>query len=188
MNCDTYLSMLATLPVDELRYGDAAAHAANCRDCDRVTRVVAERERNMMLAYNEVHAPIAAGSIAARALEISRRRRIASFYRVGLSIAMVATVFFLIMVRRIVPATGTRVTEVFRLQCLSPDQALEILRPVKSPSVSVSAGPNTSLGVIRVAAPPEEMERLRALLDRYDTPAQSQCGVQITVPKEMKVP
>ena len=47
MNCDTYLSMLETLPVEELAYGGAREHAANCRDCDRVTRVVAERERNM---------------------------------------------------------------------------------------------------------------------------------------------
>lgn len=190
MNCDTYLSMLATLPVDELRYGDARAHAANCRDCDRVTRVVAERERNMILAFDEIHAPIAAGPIVERALEISRRRRVASYYRIGLSVATVATILFWITVRRAVPARSADVSETFRLQCLSPDQALEILRPMKimSPSVSVSAPANTGLGVIRVAASPADMERVRALLDRYDTPAQSQCGVQVTVPKAIQVP
>ena len=50
MNCDTYLAMLETLPVEELAYGSAHDHAAGCRECDRITRVVAERERNMRMA------------------------------------------------------------------------------------------------------------------------------------------
>ena len=56
----------------------------------------------------------------------------------------------MIMSRRIAPAR-CRVSETFRLQCLSPDQAIEVLRPVISPAVSLSARDN-SLGIIRVAA------------------------------------
>src|SRR4029077_2258109 len=85
MNCDTYLSMLETLPVEELAYGSAREHAANCRDCDRVTQVVAERERNLAMAFGGLYPSVQAGSITARALELSRRRRIALYYRIGLS-------------------------------------------------------------------------------------------------------
>ena len=109
MNCDTYLSMLETLPVEELAYGDARLHAATCRDCDRVTRVVAERERNMLMAYGELYLPGPVDAVAARARELSRRRRAAFFYRVGLGLATVATVLFLLMSRRVVPAPTARV-------------------------------------------------------------------------------
>ena len=188
MNCDTYLSMLATLPMEELAYGDARMHAATCRDCDRVTRVVAERERSIIAAYGELYPSVQAGPIAARAMEISRRWTIALFYRIGLGVAMAATIFFLIMSRRPTPAPSARVTETFRLQCLSPDQALEVLRPIRSPDASMSARTNSPLGLITIAASPAEMERLRSVLNRYDTPTQSQCGVQLTVPKVIQVP
>ena len=119
MNCETYLSMLETLPVDELAYGDARVHAATCRDCDRVTRVVAERERNMLMAFGEVLSTRSGGPLAARARVLSRRRRIALYYRIGLGVATVATVLFLIMSRRTSPCHCT-VSETFHLQCLSP--------------------------------------------------------------------
>jgi hypothetical protein len=188
MNCDTYLSMLATLPVEELAYGDARGHAATCRDCDRVTRVVAERERNMLMAFGEIYPPAHAGPIAIRALEISRRRRIAHYYRIGLGIATVAVILFMIVSRRIVPTPIAHVRETFRLQCLSPAQALEVLRVTIPPSVGVSIFPDSPLGIIRVEASPAEMARVRSTLDRYDTPAESQCGVQLVVPKVIKVP
>jgi type II secretory pathway component GspD/PulD (secretin) len=185
MNCDTYLSMLATLPVDELGYGDARAHAADCRDCDRVTRVVAERERNMILAFDEVRARATAGSIATRALVMSRRRRIAFYYRVGLSIATAATLLFFIVSRR---TAAARLNETFRLQCLSSDQAAEVLRPMMSPDVSLLIPPNSTIGIIRVGASPAEMAQVRSLLERYDSPAQSQCGLQLAVPKAIQLP
>ena len=185
MNCETYLSMLATLPIDELTHGDARAHVATCRDCDRVSRVVAERERNMLMAFGELYPPMPADPIATRAVEISRRRRIMSFSRTGLGVIAVVGLFSMVAVRRVVPPVAT-VKETFRLQCLSPEQAAEIVRPV-SDDASIYVGPSP-LGVIRVTAPRATINRMRTLIDRYDTPAMSQCGVQLTVPKEIKVP
>ena len=164
MTCDTYLSMLATLPIKDLAYGDAREHAANCRDCDRVTRVVAERERTMLMAFDELYPPVPAGPIAARALVMSRRRRIALYYRIGLGVATVASFLFVIMARRVVPQRA--MIETFRLQCLSPDQAIEVLRPIISPAVTVSAPGNSPVATLRVGASPEEIERVRAVLAR----------------------
>ncbi|HTE47343.1 MAG TPA: hypothetical protein VK636_18980 [Gemmatimonadaceae bacterium] len=188
MTCDTYLSMLATLPVEELAYDDARRHAANCADCDRVTRVVVERERNMLMAFGELYPPVPAGPIAARAIVLSRRRRVALYYRIGLGIAAAASILFLIASRQKIVAPTGRVSETFRLQCLSPGQAAEVLRPVRSPNVSVSIREKSPLGIITVAGSPVEMKHVRAVLERYDTPSESECGVQLSVPAVIKVP
>jgi len=180
MNCDDYLSMLATLPVEELAYGDARAHVATCRDCDRVTRVVTERERNMMMAYGELYPPMSAAPITARVLEIARRRRIAFYYRVALGVAAVVTIFAFIAMRRLTPAVAAR--ETFALRCLSPDQAIEMLRPAVGERVSISTRRNSPVGVIDVSAPPGELQRVRFLLDRYDNASVSECRIQIRIP------
>ena len=189
MNCDTYLSMLETLPVEELAYGDAREHAANCRDCDRVTRVVTERERNMLMAFGELHPPCRQDQIAARALVLSRRRTIALYYRIALGVATAATILFMIMSRRTVaPAPTASVSETFRLQCLSPEQALEILRPYDRRASACRRGPTHRWVSSESSRPRRRWSECDAVLDRYDTPAESQCGVQLTVPKAAKVP
>jgi hypothetical protein len=183
MTCDDYLSMLATLPVGELAYGDARAHAAVCRDCDRVTRVVAERERNMMLAFGELYPPMPSQPIAAHALEMSRRRRIASYYRVGLGIAAAMSIFGFVAVRRLTPSAAVA-GEVFPLRCLSTDQAIEMLRPALSDRARISSRGNSPAGMIEVFAPPQELQRVRSLLDSYDDAAASaaQCRIQVIMP------
>lgn len=189
MTCDDYLSMLSTLPVEELAYGDARAHAATCRDCDRVTRVVAERERNMMMAFGELYPPMSAEPIAMRAAEISRRRRIAFFYRIGLGVAAAVSIFGFVAVRRLTPTAIAGARETFPLRCLSPDQAIEMLRPTLSPRVSVSTRGGSPVGIIDVVGSPEDLQRVRSLLDSYDNASASQCGVRVVVPEvRVKVP
>jgi hypothetical protein len=174
MTCDTYLSMLETLPVSELAFGDAADHAASCRDCDRVTRVVAERERNMLLAYGTISPPVPTGLVAAHALELSRRRRIAFYYRFALVIAAVVSVLGFLMVGRVRPTMARVGTSFIGLQCLSGEQALDILRPSVSPEVAISARGSSS--VVRIVASRAEAARIRAILRLYDNSAMSPCG------------
>jgi hypothetical protein len=183
MNCDDYLSMLSTLPVEELGFGAARAHAATCRDCDRVTRVVAERERNMMMAFGELYPPMTVQPIAARAMEISRRRRIALYFRVGLGIAAGLAMFAFIALRRVVPTPYPGVQESFALQCHSPLQAVELVRRTLSVNPNVSGRYGSPVAVIEVAASPAEMQRVRSVLDRYDGPNAAQCAAQVTIPR-----
>lgn len=184
MNCDDYLSLLETLPVEELTRSRAGEHAASCRECGRVTRVVAERERNMMLAFGDVHSYVPAAQTAASALRTSRRRKVALYYRVGLGLAGVATVLTLFLSRALPSAPrSVLLKETFRLQCLSPDQAAEVLRPIVGLSGMISIRPASQLGIITVQTSPEMMGQVRSVLDRYDSPTVSQCAVQITVPK-----
>jgi hypothetical protein len=184
VNCDDYLSMLATLPVEDLAYGRAREHAAGCRDCDRVTRVVAERERNMLMAFDELHSSVPAAETAASALTRSRRRKVALYYEMGIGVAMVAIVLYMMMSLTVpAPPPGAQVSETFRLQCLSPEQAAEVLRSRIPATARISFRPSSPLGVIKVEALREDIATARSVLDRYDSPAESQCAVQVTVPK-----
>ena len=185
MNCDDYLAMLATLPVDELAYGRAREHAAGCRHCDRVTRVVAEREQNMLMAFGELRPSVPAAQTAATALMRSHRRKVGRYYQRGLGIAMVATVLLYVTMARMTPAPapGARVSETFQLDCLSPEQAAEVLRPRIEPTALISFRPGPALGVISVEASREEIAVARSVLERYDSPAESRCAVQTTAPK-----
>lgn len=77
--------------------------------------------------------------------------------------------------------------ETFRLQCLSPDQAAEVLRPIVGLS-GMMTRPPSQLGLITVQTSREVMQRVQSVLDRYDSPALSQCAVQIRVPKVSTMP
>ena len=184
VNCDDYLSMLATLPVDELAYGRARDHAARCRDCDRVTRVVAEREQNMRTAFDALQPSVPAAQTAATALMRARRRRVGRYYERALAIAMVATVILYWTMLRTAPAPppSARISETFQLRCLSPAQAAEVLRPRIQPTALISFRPSSPLGVISVEASREEIGMVRSVLGRHDSPAEAQCPVQMTVP------
>ncbi len=189
MNCDDYLSMLSTLPVEELAYGHAREHAATCRDCDRVTRVVAERERNMLMAFGDVHSSLPAERMAANAIRASRRRKVAIFNRIGIGVAVAGTLLTLIALRLFPTHAPTpTVAQRFRLQCLSPAQAAEIVRPTLGQTGKLWLRPDSPLGLLDVETSPETMEKVRSLLDKYDSPTQSQCGVQLTVPKVPTTP
>jgi len=174
MTCETYLSMLETLPVNELAYGDAADHAANCRDCDRVTRVVAERERNMLLAYGTISPPAPTGLLAAHALELSRRRRIASYYRFALAIAAVVAVLGFIMMGRVRPTIARAEVSFVRLQCLSGEQAVEILQRSNLQDAVSSVRADGSL--LRIVTSRAETARIRDFLRVYDNSDMSRCG------------
>jgi hypothetical protein len=182
MNCDDYLSLLETLPVDDLAQGRPREHTIGCHECERVTRLVAERERNMLIAFDDLDFPVAAAQTAATALTASRRRKVAIAYNIGLGVVTAAVVLSVIGSRMLARSPIPTVTETFRLQCLSPEQAGELLRPYMRASgriLLIRPGP---LGVIDVAAPSEVMATARSILERYDTPSRSQCAVQITVP------
>jgi hypothetical protein len=176
MNCDDYLAMLETLPVGELAYGRAREHALCCRDCDRVTRVVAERERNMLLAYGALHPSAPARQTTAGALATSGRRRVVGYYRVGLGVTAMVTVAAMALSRRVMPPAPVIVSETFQLRCLSDEQAGELLRPVMKATGRVSIRSTASRTIVRVEATPAEMSRARSVLDRYENAPQPHCG------------
>lgn len=178
MTCDDYLSMLETLPVGDLNYGEAREHVATCRDCNRVTRVVAERERNMIGAYGELYPSAAAATVAEQAIVTSRRRKVALFYRMSLAVAAVAAVLFIAISRiRPVPVPRLRMMmmdQTFMLSCLAPEDAAAMLRSTVSRSTMMTIPPYTR--ALHVVAPRPDMMRVRSLLRELDSHASGRCG------------
>src|SRR5262245_26038318 len=138
MNCNEYLSLLATLPVDELTHGPAREHSAFCQDCDRVTREVASFEQTTRRAFDDARSSLPAALIAVHTLETSRRRGIVRYFKVAAGIAMAAAVLFVVTLRVSPrPARVPVASETFRLQCLSGEQAAVLIKPVISSGSSI---------------------------------------------------
>jgi hypothetical protein len=183
MTCDDYLAMLETLPLDELTTGPAREHAARCHDCDRVTRVVVERERSMILAYGDVRSSMMPADVVHDAVAMARRSRIAGYYKAGLVVAAAATVVVMAMFRPDVHPAPPFAHEIIPLQCLSPDQAVGLLRShVRSPK-RLMARTRPPLGVIEIAGPAEVMVEAREVLAHYDDASRTKCLVEVPVPK-----
>ncbi len=189
ITCSDYLAMLETVPIQELSYGTPREHALQCRDCDRVTRVIVERERNMVHAYAMLDPASSPSLMASHAIDIARRRRIAFFYKVGLGLAAVATIALMIGTRRVAPrAVPALTSETFNLQCLSPQQAAVLIRQLEpQPDMSLRIR-DPKLGVLSIDATPPQLQRIRAIIDRFDNSNQSRCAVEVVVPKVERVP
>jgi len=187
VTCDDYLSMLETLPVQELAYGEAREHAAYCADCNRVTRVVAARERNMTLAYESAYPSASAVTVAERAIVKARRQRIAFFFRAALGLAAVVVIGLFVVSRRI-PVNGpvpAMFSQRFNLQCLSPEQASELLRQ-EIPDRNVVIRDRPPLAVIEVGGSDEQIRIARSIIDRFDNSGVAKCAARVIVPKTVR--
>lgn len=174
---------LETLPVEELAYGRLREHATGCHECNRVTRVVAEREHNMRMAFGELRSSVPAAQTAASVRRTSRRRKVARYTDIGFAVATVATVLF-VMWSRLVP---------------TPPQVRRFARAFGCGASRPSRPPRSSVHTSRRQAAflptelaarhhqcrgvAEEMATAQSVLDRYDTPTEWRCAVQVTVPK-----
>jgi len=184
MTCDDYLAMLETLPVEELTHGEARNHAAVCHDCNRVTRVVAERERNMLMAYGDVMPSAFASDVATSAIASARRRRLALVYRIALGIAAVATVGFVGASRSIARVRRSVARERFAMRCLSTGRAERLLRSRVPGIASSRIRRYEPDGILEVQAAPRTIQAARAVLDEYN----DQCVVMPMMPEMPAMP
>lgn len=189
MTCEDYLSMLETLPVQELTYGEAREHVACCAECNRVTRVVAARERNMTLAYSEAYPSASAVTVAERAIATARRRRIAFFYKAGLGAVTAVALAFWVMRQGVVPDGGrARYAARIPLQCVSAEVAVEFLRrEMASDSILVRAGTSRLAVLDVVSSSAQELRRAQVAIDRFERSLRSQnpaaCDAEVVLPR-----
>jgi len=163
MTCDDYLAMLETLPVEDLMHGSARDHAAQCHDCNRVTRVVIERERSMIMAYGDVNPLTPMTTLESRAVASARRQRVSFITRAALGLAAVGAILF-VVISRIVPKP-LYPAEYLRYRCLGPEEAISIIRPYVSEQGSIAYHPEGG-ATLRVSAPPRELQAARFALDQ----------------------
>lgn len=180
MRCEEYLQLLSTLPVEELVDGRAGDHLGTCPDCNRATKVVVERERNMMMALAGMSSHMQPRDTARSTFALARRRDMSRWYIGGLVLLLLA-LGSIVVGRTVIPLhesqeTGALVTQTFTPRCLSLASAADLLRGfVPSRSLSVVMRPGSSVMTLRGTN--EDLMRARAVFDRYDNPTATTCVV-----------
>jgi hypothetical protein len=187
MRCEEYLQLLSTLPVEELVDGRSGDHLGTCPDCNRATKVVVERERNMMMALAGMSSHVQPSDLARSTLALERRHRVGRWYMAGL-VALLLTIGVVVVNRSVLPVERrpdgpALITQELRPRCLSLASAADLLREyVASPSLSVVMRPGSKVMTLRGTV--DDLIRARAVFDRYDNPAASTCMLpEIGAPK-----
>jgi type II secretory pathway component GspD/PulD (secretin) len=178
VKCDEYLHLLSTSPVEELTEGRAGDHLASCAECNRVTRLVVDRDRNMVSALAGMSSQVQPFQTAHVALNLSRRRRLATLYIGGLVLLLFA-VGAVVLTRSVVPIEqGTPAaelfTEVFNLKCIAPMDMADLLR-AKIASRTGSVVGRMGSHVLTVRGTVEDIQKARAAVDQYDNAREATC-------------
>jgi hypothetical protein len=189
MRCEEYLQLLSTLPVADLVDGHAGDHLGSCPDCNRATKLVVERERNMMMALAGMSSQIQPPEMARSTLALERRHRVGRWYIAGL-VALLLTIGVVVVNRTVLPVESGRGTvddanQIFRPQCLSAESAAELIRQhVPSRSLRIHI-PQQGASMMMLGGTIEDLMRARSVLDRYDNPTASTCKLpQPGTPKQ----
>ncbi len=183
MTCEECLSVIASAPILEVREDSRAReHCATCAECSRVVALVAEGERDMAFALNNLSSTIPASQTAERAIAAVGRRKTGRVLA-GVFAVLIVIVLWITWIQVIVPgmrATADIVgvdhrTETLELRCLSPDQAGDLISPYVRSNGSAWYPGKPPLSVITVRANPDELARVKELLQRFDNPAETSC-------------
>ena len=187
MRCEEYLQLLSTLPVEELVDGRSGDHLGTCPDCNRATKLVVERERNMMMALGGMSSQMQPLELSRASFALAQQRKMSRWYIGGLATLLVA-ITAVVLDRTIIPAKRSHIqadaaSQIFRPSCLSPQSAAELLRQyVASPSLTVSIPQGGTMMMLGGSI--EDLMRARSVLDRYDNPTASTCmPARIGAPK-----
>jgi hypothetical protein len=180
MTCDDYLAMLSTASIAELEIGPRGRAPARCSDCARVTRLVAERERHRVAAFDELRSATPAYVTSDVAIASSRgRRRLDGVSGLALAMAVMGVVWFVTPLHRlVVRAEGLStpmVEEAFLLRCMTPAEAAELTRPYLRTKTSSMTITDRAPGVLTVRASPAQMQIVRSVIDRNDGTGASAC-------------
>lgn len=190
MTCDECLSILATVPVAELDpTSRVRQHGATCADCVRIITLITNGEQDLAFALDNVPSSRPAGHIVEKAMLMARRRRVRRVVSVALTL-IVAVTLWITWLRVIAPAMretaalvgGNLRTETLVLRCLTPDQAGDLISPYVRASGSAYYRARSSLGVITVRATPEELLKVKMLLDQLDGPGARSCPAALQPP------
>lgn len=186
MTCDEYLARLSTASLDEIEDANDFGHPANCPECGRVSRLVAERERDRIDAFDGLYANAPVHTERGALPQLARSRGGMSWFTMVCAAAL-ATLALLVVMRLTVggrtaePAVGTLnrlayIEESFRIRCLTGPQAAELVRPgLRLPKNLVVYAPARDPGVLTVLATPEQLRWVQATLDMHESAASTAC-------------
>ena len=183
MTCDECLASLASGSVPEIEQnGSAREHLATCVGCSRVIRLIAEAERDLGVAFNSITSSVPATRTAETAMVFASRRRTAKLLTAIFAVALAGLLWiaWTRVVVRGVQATAeiaslNQHTMTVKLQCLSADQAGELISPYVRSNGSAYYPAKPPLQVLTVRARPYELKKVREILVQFDNAGQSTC-------------
>lgn len=187
MNCRECLEELSTTSLREME-GDSAVmqHCATCPDCARLTNSLRQREYEAATVLNNLPPMANALSVAETSATLARRRAVGRVV-VMTSGVVGAIIIGVVASTMVIPAlvrsgmlpggpapAGLR-TETFALNCLSPEQAADIINPYVRSNGSVYYTMRSGIPAITVRATVEELSRTRMLIHDFESNPAAAC-------------
>lgn len=166
MTCDEYLAILAATPAEEIRRGRLPDHGSTCPHCERATRMVMERERQLVRLDDALYSRTPASVPPAAAVAARRHLVVERLYRLAVAITILGAVGFYVGKRLVVPAGDTAapasvVSEyAFLIRCLSAQEAAAVARPLLGANGQITYTGETGRGVVTVRGTRSEIEQV----------------------------
>ncbi|WP_284349586.1 hypothetical protein [Roseisolibacter agri] len=169
MTCTDCLRVVATADVAELTTAAAVTeHCRGCPDCATLVREVAEESRRLADMLDGTLPGVPAHVVALEAVAGSGRVR-----RRGRALRVTASVVGVLLATlvggRLVGGRAAPVeTRTVELQCLDPEQIVEVARPQLPPGVAVTAHPAVRLPVLTLRGSPRDLAAAEQTIARLD--------------------
>jgi hypothetical protein len=189
------IASLRDMPADS----PVMAHCATCPDCTRVTTMLREREYEAASVLNGLPPMSNPLTLAEESVVTSKRRRVGRVAVIATGTALAATVWIAASLT-IIPqlnhadarlAAELR-TETMQLDCLSPQQAGDIISPYVRSHGSTYYLPSSGISAITVRGTSSEISKSRELIAEFESNPGAACrltggpDVNVTVDPAMQ--
>lgn len=185
MNCEEALVEMETISTTEIAGSAVAMHSAHCPDCARVLQAISDADRLMMQERDEAYFTTPPDDIARRAVLLGQRHGIFAAVSGMTVVLLAASVWYAAAIlqnttnnRRaaeMVYRPGEYETETFEVRCLSTSNARQLLNPYLTMRGSGMQFMEPPLRVFTIKTSPRELQKVREVLQRFDTPEHGNC-------------
>jgi len=187
MTCEQCLSELTTGSLREMSSDSPVMlHCASCPDCSHLTTLLRDREYNAANVLNSLPPMSNPVTLAETSVRTAQRRRIGNVVVMLSGAALVVTIW-LAAANTIIPAMNssemgarkTLRTETISLQCLSPQQAADVISPYIREAGSTYYLPTSGISAITVRGSPGELAKARDLIKQFEPDAGAACRAPV---------
>jgi hypothetical protein len=183
MTCEQCLSELATGSLREMTADSAVMqHCVTCPDCARLTTLLRDREYNAANILNDLPPMSNPITVAETSVSTAQRRRTGRVVVMlsGAALALTiwfaaAKIFYPAMNRTEALGSSALRTETIPLQCLSPEQAADIINPYVRSHGSTYFTPTSGISAITVRGTSSEVAKSRELLANFESDPAAAC-------------
>ena len=193
MNCQECLEELATGSLRDLQIDSPVMqHCAICPDCGPLATALREREYTAATVLNSLPPMSNPITIAQQAGVVARRRRLGKIAVFASGIALAATVW----ISAVLTETGRRMfdidgapnlhTETIRLNCLSPQQAGDLVEPYLRGDGGIYFVSKDGVSAITVRGSRKDIATAREMIGEFEGDPRAACNSLSTKIREVE--